>query len=266
MSRGVLIFAFNTVDINYVKMAEYTATRINHFLNLPVTLVTDTNLTSVHNIFDKVINIEPNYTNLKKGKVWINKDRYKAFELSPYNSTILLDVDYIVNSQKLNKLFDIVEDICAHNTTNFAFLLKNEQELLSNISYQTFWATVVCFKKTKKAKQVFDCMKMIQENYGHYANIYQFMPSPYRNDYALSVALHIVNGHILPISEIIPWNLFHVDDKVSIYKIISSNLCNEFLLMKDNINFGRLKKEYIIIKDLDFHLLNKDSMLELIHE
>ena len=35
VNRGVILFAFNSPRYNYYKMAEYTAKRVNHFLNLP---------------------------------------------------------------------------------------------------------------------------------------------------------------------------------------------------------------------------------------
>ena len=38
MSRGAILFAFNSPKFNYYKMAEATAKRINHFLSMPVTL------------------------------------------------------------------------------------------------------------------------------------------------------------------------------------------------------------------------------------
>jgi len=41
MTRGVLLFAFNSPKYNYYEMAEYNAKRINHYLNLPVTIVTE---------------------------------------------------------------------------------------------------------------------------------------------------------------------------------------------------------------------------------
>ena len=41
MSRGAILFAFNSPKFDYYSMAEFTAKRINHFLNIPVTIVTD---------------------------------------------------------------------------------------------------------------------------------------------------------------------------------------------------------------------------------
>jgi len=263
MKKGVILFAYNTEDYDYVKMAEYAVKRIHYFLDLPVTLVTG-NRQYQNNLFDKVIYEEANTNNKKDRKVWFNKDRYKAFDLSPYDNTLILDVDYVVNSQKLNKLFQIMDDICVHNTTEFLMQPNLPYEYLSAYSYKTAWATVIGFKKTNKAKQVFDCMKMIQENYNHYSNVYNFVAGTFRNDYAISIALHIVNGHLLPKSDIIPWNLIHVGKNTSVYKTNDNVLCEEFVVIFDNWKKNKIKKEYIQFKNLDFHVINKDNFVELL--
>ena len=55
--KGVLLFAFNNDIVDYYEMAVATAKRINHFLNLPVTIVTDEeSLPAIQSYaFDKVI-------------------------------------------------------------------------------------------------------------------------------------------------------------------------------------------------------------------
>ena len=52
MSKGVILFAFNSTKFNYYDMAVITAKRINHFLDLPVTIITD--VTSVPENIDYV--------------------------------------------------------------------------------------------------------------------------------------------------------------------------------------------------------------------
>ena len=39
--KGVLIFARNNAQIDYVKQAHFLAKRIKHYLNLPTSIVTD---------------------------------------------------------------------------------------------------------------------------------------------------------------------------------------------------------------------------------
>ena len=89
MTRGVLLFAFNTEQVDYVKMAIATAKRIDHFLNLPVSIVT--NLDVDDDIFDKVLLEQADTSNTKHKDIWINKGRYKSFDLSPYDETLVLD-------------------------------------------------------------------------------------------------------------------------------------------------------------------------------
>lgn len=266
MTRGVILFAFNSPKYNYYDMALYTARRVNHFLNLPTTLVTDEeSLPNVQDdIWDKIITVTPDKDNFRDWGVWINKGRYQAYDLSPYDETLLLDVDYVVNSDKLLKIFDFYEDFCCHNKTEYLMQHGAPQELLSAYSYETLWATVVAFKKTNRAKQIFDALKMVQENYDHYANIHSFVSGIYRNDYALTLALKIVNGHSNNPTDFIPWNLVHVGKNTQIHKKVGQALDTDFTVSYDNWQRGKIKKEYIDIKDMDFHVMNKDLYVEII--
>lgn len=266
MSRGAILFAFNSPKFDYFSMAEHTANRINHFLNLPVTVITDeTSLPKnpKHN-FDNIILVDPDKSNKRDWGVWINKGRYQAYQLSPYEESILLDTDYMVNSDKLNKLFDLDTDFCCHDTTSFLMNPGVPQEVLSVYSYNTLWATVVKFKKTNRAKQIFECLEMIQKNFDHYANIHNFISATYRNDYALTLAIRIANGHLLPKTDIIPWNLLHLGKNTTAYRNNDDKFNSEYTVMFDNWKKNKLRKEYITIKDMDFHVMNKQNFLELI--
>ena len=266
MSRGAILFAFNSPKYDYYAMAEYTAKRINHFLNIPVTLVTDEESvqSSTGYVFDKVIKVEPDKSNTREWGTWINKGRYQAYELSPYDETLLLDVDYMVNSDKLLKCFDLYDDFFCHDNTAYYMYPNVAQDLLSPYSFKTLWATVIIFKKTHRVKQIFECLKMVQDNFDHYANLHHFLSFSYRNDYALTLALRIVNGHLIPNTDIIPWNLLHVGKNTSIYANNDDELNTEFTMCFDNWKNGKLKKEYITVKDSDFHVMNKDNFMELI--
>lgn len=266
MSRGVILFAFNSPKYNYYDMAEYTARRINHFLDLPVTIVTDKSSVpdNPSYTFDNTILVEPDKNNIREYSVWINKGRYQAFDLSPYDETIVLDTDYMVNSNKLLKTFDTSIDFCCHDSTSFLMHPKAAQEVLSAYSFKTLWATVMTFKKTRRAKQIFECLEMVQKNYDHYANIHSFISNVYRNDYALTLALRIANGHLLSTHDIIPWNLIHVGKNTSVYANSDEEFNTEYTVMFDNWQRGKLRKEYITIRDLDFHVMNKENFMELI--
>jgi hypothetical protein len=139
------------------------------------------------------------------------------------------------------------------------------QEKMSAYSYDTLWATVIMFKKSNRAKQIFDALEMVQNNYDHYANIHSFIGGVYRNDYGLTIALKIVNGHSDVPSDYIPWNLVHVGKNTSVYADTSDtfdckgeNFNTSFTVMFDNWKNSKMRKEYINIKDMDFHIMNKD--------
>jgi hypothetical protein len=260
MSKGALLFAFNTNKFDYYAMAEYTAKRINHFLNIPVTIVTnEESIPTITNYkFDNVITIQPDKSNSFRDTIWFNKGRYKAFEITPYDETLLLDVDYMVNSDRLLKVFDVMDDFACHEGTAFMMVPEAGYEILGPSSYRTLWATVIGFKKTKKTQQIFECMKMVQENYEHYANIHGFVPEIYRNDYSLTLAHRIVNGHSYSNKELLPWNLMHIGLQTYVYANTEDFFNTEYTIIYDSWKRNKIKKEYITVKDIDFHIINKD--------
>ena len=68
-----------------------------------------------------------------------------------------------------------------------------DDKLLHWSSIPMLWATVLYFTKGETAKAFFDLMKMIQENYMYYYNLYNFKKGPYRNDYAISIAYNLLS-------------------------------------------------------------------------
>ena len=266
MSRGVLLFAFNSPKYNYYEMAEFNARRINHYLKLPVTIVTDEDSLpdKTDYTWDKVITVTPDKTNTRTWGIWINKGRFQAYDLSPYDETLLLDVDYIVNSDRLNRVFDYYDDFCCHDKVDFLMQPNGGQEMLSYYGYTSLWATVVAFKKTDRARRIFECIKMVQNNYEFYMNLHSFNTGIFRNDYALTIALDIVNGHLRDNRDFIPWNLMHIGTNTSIYKE-TEDLDSEYVVTFDNWQRGKIKKEYITINDIDFHLINKDLYQRMLY-
>jgi hypothetical protein len=261
--RGVLLFAFNIENVNYYEMAVSCAKRINHFLNLPVSLVTNDQSipeVQVYN-FDNVIIAPEDNTNRKGKNLWLNKGRYRAYELTPYDETLVLDTDYLVNSNQLLNLFDIYDDFMCAKDVSFLMSDRDEQEVISTYSFVTMWATVMIFRKTSRTKQIFECLEMVQKNYIHYASLYHFSSGMYRNDYAITIALRIVNGNTFDNKDYMPWPLVHLGKEISAYRKNDIPFNTEYLLMNSDE-----KKKYILIKDTDFHCMSKSNFMELVDE
>src|SRR5210317_2000311 len=105
MTVGALLFAFDS-EIKYTKLAVECAKRIKQYLGLPSTLITDRKLDT--DIFDQqIIVAKPENTNKRfwhdteRTTTWYNFGRHNAIDVTPYDRTLLLDIDYIVNSNTL---------------------------------------------------------------------------------------------------------------------------------------------------------------------
>lgn len=258
MTRGVVMFAHNNGATDYYKMAVYTAKRVNRFLDLPVTVITDPNsVTDDTYTFDSVHYLEPDASNMRSNTTWINKGRYRVYDISPYDETLVLDTDYMVNSQQLLEVFNYSSDIVCHRATR-SVLETLQQEQLGKWSAQSAWATVLRFNKTPRARDMFAVMQMVQTNYAHYSTIHRFQKYTYRNDYALTIALRAVNGHIEQREDYLQWSLLHVGLDTAIHRVADT----EYVAVRKN----KPRSDYVILRDLDFHMLNKSNYMELIDE
>ena len=125
---------------------------------------------------------------------------------------------------------------------------------------EMYWATVIYFDKSNESKCVFEMMKMIQKNYDHYSKLYRFRSSPYRNDYALSIALNTVYGHSIPKSVEIPWSLMNVEFNTEITLKTPTSWELKFKRQVEN----KIIDYRITTYDQDLHILNKDALFTII--
>jgi len=262
-TRGIILFAVDTESRSYAKMADYCASQIKQHLKLPITVVTTGGVDKT--LFDDIIIVKSDRKQQRsisgRTEHWNNFDRYSAYELSPYDRTIVLDTDYICNSDQLLKLFEIDNDILCHRTRRY--LGARYESIVEQFAknHDMWWATVVYFKKNPIAESVFDMMKMIQNNYEHYSKIYGFKSSPYRNDYALSIALNTVYGHVIPSSVEIPWSLINVEFNTQVE--LSKNIWS--IVFEKHVG-SELKRHRITTENQDLHILNKDALERIIDD
>jgi hypothetical protein len=212
-SKGVLIFAFNTTEIDYVEIARRCAQLVHHTLKLPVTLVTE-NGTAVDG-FDSVVYIDNSLQNYRIGEAgaWRNGDRFRAYDLTPYDETLLIDSDYLMLDDSLLKLFDQEYDyrIMTHN--HKPGVQWDLTMGLFGLQYQ--WATAVLFKKSNRSKMLFDLVGRIQRNYQYYVKLYHVRDRNFRNDYAFTIANNILNGYEPGMDQGIPWPMLTFADVVT---------------------------------------------------
>lgn len=274
MNRGVILFAFQST-IDYIALAIFSAERIKKHLKLPVSLVTDSkrhleNLGKVE-IFDSIIEIEDSTVQKKvfnngtaefQNIIWKNSNRSLAYDLTPYEHTIVLDVDYVINSDFLLKCLDINKDFLIFKDSCDLSFWRNSKEFsyVSEFSIPFYWATVLIFKKTEKNKIFFQLVKEIKNNWNYYRSLYQISDSKFRNDFAFSIAIHITSGFVSDnFDNIIPSKIYYTLDKDYLYSM-TDNSCS-FLIEKQSSGGQYIPTK---VNNVDVHVMNKFSLIESI--
>ena len=263
MSKGILVHAFNNEDINYVKQASMVAERAKTHLDLPTSIITDCNIED-DGTFEHIIHLDTpqNYTqkmynngNVGKHLTFKNNARVLSYDLTPYEYTLMLDTDIIICDNSYKYCFE---------QSNPLLMYKDAYHLGQNLDYRQFnkisdpsidfyWATCVYFAKCKQNKIFFDLIKHVEENWKHYRMVYQIVQQTFRNDFAFSIAVHILNGHAKgDIVVKMPSELYYTIDKDILHKINNDELT--FIIDNNPIK----------TKQMTVHAMNKYSLEELL--
>lgn len=257
-SRGVVVFAFNSTTVDYVTIADRTSRLIQKNLDLPVTLITDLG-TMPKFQYDNVVRIEnkgDNFRTNQEGKniEWRNFGRYLAYELSPYTETLVLDTDYLILDDTLNKFW----------SNAFDYLIVKDSVLpegrfennMGYLSHNWLWATVVFFKKTPKAKLFFDFIGRVQRNYAYYKTLFN-LEGNYRNDFSFAVADIVLNGYSVDSKNYLPYNMVTIENSIDRIEIKNTNL-----IIRESTRAIISPKQNLHI--MDKHYLLSDNFQEFV--
>lgn len=263
MTTGAVIFAYDNESIDYLAMAAWSATNIRRHLGIPVAVVTDIE-NRCGDCFDQVI-LQPRRTDAgsrsfaDSGVVkWHNTNRMDAYKLTPWDSTLLLDADYVVASSSLSTLFDCDQDFLAHRQA-FDVTGKNDFSGLNTFGDYRMpmsWATVIFFRRSTQSRLIFESMNMIRDHWRHYVNLYHAGNSVYRNDHALTIALGIANGHCLDYPSI-PWDLATVMPEYQLSQAAPDHYRIDYV---DSENRAR----WVDMQGQDFHAMGKRHLGEIV--
>jgi hypothetical protein len=259
MTRGIVIFAYNSDQLDYLGLAAWSAQNIHRHLDLPVCVITDCDHIPDRYQFDQVIQAARSgtgsryFADLDATVPWYNGNRVDAYALSPWDQTLVLDADYVVASDQLKCLFDTDQDFLAHQQAYDVTGKDNFDELNCFGRYHNpmSWATVMLFRRSQQAELIFDTMQMIRHNWDHYRNLFGIDQSNYRNDFALSIALSTVNGHVLD-QPSIPWSLATVTHEHQLSQIEQDHYRVDWLTADS-------KPRWIDITQ-DFHAMGKQQL------
>jgi hypothetical protein len=245
MTKGVLLFCFDTADTKYHSILERCVRLVKKNLKLPITVVTN------FKTFKKMkpmgfINykfIEPESGNTKLGKEWNNVDRHMAYELSPYDSTLVMDIDYFCFTDNLAQFLDTDYDFLVPDTA-YDLTGRNTFDQRRWSMIPMVWATVLVFKKNHKVRKIFETVKYIKQYYSYFTDMYRVYSKNLRNDYLFAMALQQINGFTgynkLPLA------LPTLPPDCEVVKITDNGLAWKY---RDQISY---------VEDQDVHVLNKE--------
>jgi hypothetical protein len=276
---GILMFAHNNLEIDYFRLAVVNSLLIKKNLGQHnITVVTDQYSYDyaistlgedlVNHAISNVILVEkdPEYKsrNIRTYKdtshnakplPFYNLNRADAYDISPYQQTLLIDVDFLVLSDMLNQCW-------SHN--NELMMSYEYQDVMSErcmpgldrlngLGIPLYWATVVYFRKTDLARSFFTAAKHVQQNPEFYKDLYRWKGNLFRNDHSFSIAAHMVSGFSEKGIPQLPFKLYKTFDTDD---VLRANSAKSLTLLLEK---PRSPGDFIITnwQDLDIHVMNK---------
>lgn len=248
MSHGVLLFCFDTKHTRYHKILEKCVRLVKKNISQKnITVVTN------YDTFKKMspmgfVNykfIDPELGNFKLGKEWNNVDRHMAYDLTPYDTTLVIDIDYFCFTDHLAQFFDMDYDFLVTDKAHDLSVSNNFDERRFSM-IPMVWATVLMFKKNERVKRIFDTVKYIKQNYQYFREMYRIYDRNLRNDYLFAMALQQINGFMG--YDTFPFAVPTLPPACSVIKFTDKGLAWKH---NGQINY---------VEQQDVHVLNKESI------
>lgn len=280
MSKGVLMFAHNNAEIDYIRLAIVNALLCQKNLGLSseqITIVTDSHsLEHANNtlgdtvydaaqyiLFEKDISFKARNNRVYKDTFhhvetlpFYNINRTDAYDISPYDETLLIDADYLILSSSLSACWGHNNDLMMNTRYNDVMMSRNFESLhkLSPAGVDMYWATVVYFRKcSEEAELFFELCKYARDNYAYFSRIYGYDARIFRNDFAFTIAAHTLGGFVKDPVRQLPVTLFKTFDLDDIHEVSGPNHLKLFL-EKPGCSGDFMLCDW---KDLDIHIMNK---------
>jgi len=278
-SRGVIMFAHNNTEIDYFRLAVVNALLVQKNLGIKnVTVVTDPHSlkqgekTLGKRLIKKAINniiviekdkkfkalnqrLYKDTSHTTKYLPFYNVNRCDAYDLSPYDETLLIDVDYLILSDTLNHCWGHNNELMMNWKYQDIMYERKDPSLarLNDMGITMYWATVVYFRKTEYVKCFFNIVSHVKNNPQFYKDLYQWQGTLHRNDYSFSIAAHMMSGFVDKGIPQLPTTLYKSFDTDDIHSAVDENTIVMYL------EKPRSPGDFMLTKwaGVDLHIMNK---------
>jgi hypothetical protein len=276
MTKGILIYAHNHRSVDYALLSVISGGLAKKYLNVPASLVTDKPTVEwmkesqifdkANIIFENIIIVDTPQTNNSRRLYdgdenavvpFINSNRCSAWDVTPYDRTLLIDGDFLIFSDRLNEYWNVDDDLLIGESINDIYDQKRlgyHDQYVSDVGIKLYWATTVMFTKNEKTKMFFDLVSYIKNNYQYFADAYRFDSRQYRNDISFSVAKHIIEGFEETTTGRLPPVLTLLDRDI-LYDVNNSRLT---VLVSPQLDSTFCAASLI---NVDIHVMNKQSII-----
>jgi hypothetical protein len=197
MSRGFVIVAENNKTTDYIKCAEALARSMKKVMpECSITLLTNEGAKVRARDFNTIMYL-PKLETTDPYKI---ANDARAYEMSPYDETIKLEADMLI-PRSIEHWWDVLtqQDVVISTT------IRNFKGEISDVrAYRRFiddndlpdvYNAVTYFKKSDTAKQFFEIVKEVADNWADYKAILKCNPQEeVSTDWAYSIACHIIGA------------------------------------------------------------------------
>lgn len=196
MSKGFVVLAQNS-DVDYIRQAYALALSIRSTQPAisNISLVTDDPVPAEYlSVFDKIIPIP--FGDAAKSSKWKIENRWKLYYASPYDETIVLDVDMLV-LDNIERVWKFVKDRDLFFTSK---VVDYKERTITNTTYRKMFAAndlpnlysgLYYFKKSDTALEFFKLLEFITYNW---EKIYSTVaPKNMQNFYSFDVSAAIAS-------------------------------------------------------------------------
>jgi hypothetical protein len=276
MLKGILIYAHNNRTVDYALMAIISGGLAKKHLGQPASLVTDQATVDwmiESKIYDKATTVFENifivarpesnnsrglHDGIERSVVqFINGNRNSAYEITPYQRTLLIDADFLIFSNRLSEYWNVDSDVMIGESINDIHANQRmgyHDRYVSDVGVKLYWATTVMFTKNDYSKMFFNLVRHVKDNYQYYADTYRFDSKQYRNDIAFSIAKHVLAGFeqspmgcLPPVLTLLDRDILHSVDANRLTVLVSPKLDENYCAAS--------------IQNIDIHVMNKQSIV-----
>ena len=197
MNNGVCILAQNNSTTNYVEQAyALTLSILANDPNTKVSIITNDVISATYkNVFDQIISIPSDAAATADWKI---DNRWKLYDLTPYDNTIVFDADMLI----LDSINYIWSDIANLSFTTNVTTYRNEpittryyRKAFDANNLPNIYTGMYRFRKSKEAESFFKLLEIIMTYWEVFYN--KYAPNSLQDwnsvDLSAAIALKILN-------------------------------------------------------------------------